>query len=297
VERSELHIRDNGSEIMIYVPRNERSQDLCFFDGLPRGLLEWIMTEPSTQIWGELSDKALNVVQKILLTQRKYVSEILDREGIVSIETPDNYDLELPLSAPDAMVTSAAATRISRDISASVTPNEIDSDSETLVLETPASFNCTPPAGQVDVDEVTSLYARAIQAPSRTALRSNDPFVATPPRADRVSHASPLPSPDHVEQTTNLQYRDLLNKIIAAARRATFPSRGAFDMSALNASLPDDILRYDNIVESFRLRSTSQLERDKRVGAAGELFVSNPNLALKKTGLMSECRCSKFYLT
>ena len=255
------------------------------------------MTEPSTQIREELSDRALNVVQKILLSQRKYVSEILDREGIVSVETPDNYDLELPLGASDAMGTSAAATRINRDISASVTPNEIDSDSESLVLETPASFNCSPPVGQVDVDKATSLYARAVQAPSRTALQSVDPFVATPPHADLVSHVSPLASPDHVEQSASLQYRSLLSKVIAAARRATFPSRGAFDMSALNASLADDIPRYDNIAESFRLRSTSQLERDKRVGAAGELFVGDPNLALKKTGLMSECRCSKFYLT
>ncbi|OCL02139.1 hypothetical protein AOQ84DRAFT_424260 [Glonium stellatum] len=233
VNRSELHIRDNESELKVYVPRNERAQDLCFFDKLPKGLLEWVMTEPSTQICERLGDKALNVMQKVLLAQKKYISEIPDREGIVSLEIPDDCDLEQPLSVPDAATTPSTPTLINSNISPPVTPNEPDSDSDASDLETPASH----------------IYSRP------------------------VNHASPSSSPGYADQTTDLQYCSFLDKVIAAARRATFPSRGPFNMSELSASLTVDALGYDNVEESFRLRSVSQLERDKKIGAAGELFV------------------------
>ena len=43
-------------------------------------------------------------MQQVLGAQKIVVSEILDRAGIVSVEMPDDYDLEQPLSAPLAVV-------------------------------------------------------------------------------------------------------------------------------------------------------------------------------------------------
>jgi hypothetical protein len=268
MERSELHIRDNGSDLKIYVPRNERAQHLCFYDTLPKGLLEWLMTEPSTQICEKLSDKALNVMQKVLQAPKQCLSEILDREGIVTVEMLEDYDLELPFGT------------------APVTLNEVDSDSDTLVLETPASSISNPPVG--DVDEVAFQYPSARQAYWSPALQPINPLVATPPRAGPVPYASPSPGPSYIEQVADPQYRNLLDKVIAAARRTTIPSRGAFHMSALNTSLADG---------SFRLGFVSQRERDKMIGAAGELFVSSPNSVVKEARLTSEHRCSRFFLT
>ena len=52
-------------------------------------------------------------------------------------------------------------------------------------------------------------------------------------------------------------------------------------MSALRA-LSRNVLRHDRVEEPFRLHSdVSRLERDKMIGAAGELFVGNPKLAVK----------------
>lgn len=81
------------------------------------------------------------------------------------------------------------------------------------------------------------------------------------------------------------QYSVLLERVVAAAQSVTLPSQGSFDMSNLRNNLPGQ-LRDDNF-ESFdglgivtRFRSANQLERDKKVGAAGELFVS---IASRKT--------------
>jgi hypothetical protein len=75
------------------------------------------------------------------------------------------------------------------------------------------------------------------------------------------------------------QYGVLLERAVAAAQRATFPSRGSFDMSDLRNNLPgqhgyDTFESFDGIDTITRFRSANQLERDKKVGAAGELFVS-----------------------
>ncbi|OXV09681.1 hypothetical protein Egran_02556, partial [Elaphomyces granulatus] len=285
--RSELHIGGNESELKVYVPLDEKSQELCFSSGLSKGLLEWIMTDPLTQICGRLSDKALYVMQQVLGARKIIVSEILDRQGIVSVEAPDDYDLEQPLGAPLAVVT---PTPTNHDISGLVTPNEIHGDSEAPVLDTVATPTTPTPAVNYDISapvtpnefydfqsdsETPALNTPASSIsspPSRVNVGwSNDPFIATPPRAVPVSQAH---SADYTGrlQLTDLQYRSLLDRVIAAARRTTFPSRGAFDMSALGASLTDNVLSY--VEEPFRLHSDiSRFERDKMIGAAGELFV------------------------
>ena len=147
-ERNELHIGVNESKLKIYVPLDEKSQELCFSSELSKGLLKWIMTDPLTQICGRLSDKALYVMQQVLGARKIIVSEILDREGIISIETPDDYDLKQPLGAPFAVVT---PTPTNHNISGLVTPNEIHSDSEAPVLDTVATLTTPKPAVNYEV--------------------------------------------------------------------------------------------------------------------------------------------------
>jgi hypothetical protein len=76
-----------------------------------------------------------------------------------------------------------------------------------------------------------------------------------------------------------MQYRSLLDNVISAARRTTFPSQGTFDMSALSTSP-----YYDSVEEPFGLHPISW----PKIGAAGELFVGNTKMAVKEAGLMSK---------
>ena len=276
------------------------------------------MTDP------KLDDKALRAMQTILLAPKNHVSNLLDQEGIVPVGMPDDCDSEKPLDPPLAVVTPATPTlanrniaalatlngiygnseapawdtvdalrppttpaSISHSISVPVTPDDIHSDNEAPVLDTPASSLSSPPVSRFDVGNVTFAYRRARQSPSAPALRPNDPFIATPPRAGPVTRALPSHSLDYTDQLTDPQYRSLLDKVITAARKTRFPSQGSFDMSALRASLAG-ILCYGSVEEPFRLHSISRLERDKMIGAAGELFVGNPKSAAKEAGLMSK---------
>ena len=75
-----------------------------------------------------------------------------------------------------------------------------------------------------------------------------------------------------------MQYRTLLNGVLLAARRATFPASGPFNMGELNEALSGQqtfqrYVGFDGIDITDAFRSDSQLERDKKIGAAGELYV------------------------
>lgn len=74
-------------------------------------------------------------------------------------------------------------------------------------------------------------------------------------------------------------YRTVLNQVILAARRAFFPSRWIHERSATSETpIGREGLRkydrFDGLDVGGTFRSDSQLERDMKIGAAGELYVS-----------------------
>lgn len=77
--------------------------------------------------------------------------------------------------------------------------------------------------------------------------------------------------------SSRADYCKLLEHVISAAKnkRGGFPSKGTFDvqdlLSALPLKLTEDPPNFDL---TFGVRSENQLAHDIRVGAAGELYVS-----------------------
>jgi len=102
------------------------------------------------------------------------------------------------------------------------------------------------------------------------------------PSMPPVRHSAPA-APLHTDTTSeNTQYLTLLNRIIAAARVATFPSvpspsTESFDMTGLSDALHGDaVASFHGLEVDTKFRSKSQFERDKKIGAAGELYVGFP---------------------
>ncbi|PTB37137.1 hypothetical protein M441DRAFT_175588 [Trichoderma asperellum CBS 433.97] len=143
------------------------------------------------------------------------------------------------------------------------------SNSETLaetVIRRSHLSNHSPPVGQRQED-IPSHQQRSILYSGHLS----SPDSSLTPVESRENLASSGASDD-------TQYGVLLERVVATAQSATFPSQGSFDMSDLRNNLPGQLS--DDTFESFdglgivtRFRSANQLERDKKVGAAGELFV------------------------
>ena len=90
---------------------------------------------------------------------------------------------------------------------------------------------------------------------------------------------SAITSPSEQQSSEDARYRSILDRVVEKARNAVFPSRGAFDMTHMRNALPggdtNSYQSFDVLDIMGTFRSTNQLERDKKVGAAGELYVRN----------------------
>jgi hypothetical protein len=250
-----LHIHEDSTSLKIYVPKNEKSQEFCFNSKFPQLFCEWMMTEPTTQIREPVPTEVVNIVQSVLSVKPIALPDVLDYYGISLVATPGEEVDEL--EEDDRGVASAgpqSSEQSDNELSqANIPGNQMNdsTSSEDLGTDTPPSSVHSLTANTASENEEVSY----ITASSR--------FAASQPRHQQMNAS--LPSSD--------DYTGLLCKVVNAARRTTLPSRGAFDMSAIHAALLSVSSEVDVVWEPYRVRSTSQLERDKRVGAAGELFV------------------------
>ncbi|KAK3367905.1 hypothetical protein B0H63DRAFT_489977 [Podospora didyma] len=305
-ETATLHISDRPAGLKIYVPRNRRSQEICFNSKLPQCLCEWLMTDPTTQTRDSIPAEVTNVVQSILGAKNYALADILDEHGIITVDIPDESATDD--DAEDDLESDAGGRAENPGVSNArpQTPPTIrldsySSDSTDVGQETPLSSAYSPgsiratPSERGSYASAGSRFAGAPRPPMpRMAMYQEygrEGEHVSPPRR----YLMPGLGPDHVPEREDLdttllsrpltpqlerheaqeqedRYTALLHKVVTDARRAAFPSRGAFDMSDIQAALDDDGSEEDP-EEPYRLRSTSQIERDKRVGAAGELFV------------------------
>ncbi|XRM42034.1 hypothetical protein ABZX51_005272 [Aspergillus tubingensis] len=245
VSRSELHLDDRDGHLTVYIPQDRRSQDICFLGRIPLALLQWIMTDPLTQITHEFSDSFVTIIQTVLQAKSKYVSDLLDLAGIMSIARAD-----------DTVVTEDNKGQQTQDIEDQQSHNDRSSaavsNSSIIVQHTPQRDGPahTPPRPRQDswVSETTVVSASMRSLP--------------------VARPSPVLLQNYTNTTADPEYYQLLSSVLASARNAIFPSQGTFDMAGL-----DDSITSVAFSETIRLRASDQFERDFKVGAAGELFV------------------------
>ncbi|KAL5334193.1 hypothetical protein BJX70DRAFT_378796 [Aspergillus crustosus] len=250
LSQSELHFQDSESGLIIYVPRNQQAQYLCFLDRIPRELLEWIMTEPSTGICEPYNEKALNAISMVLQAEKKYIALTLDRAGIMSAETPDDTavdDFE-NTDSPLVMVSEA-----SRGIQHHV-------EDATVAAQTPSSPRSESSVTIAGEDYISASYARSSIAPRLSSQPHSSPRV-TLGLEDLTAQDYGLPN------AVDAAYLTLLRTVVNIARTTSFPDPEAFNMAAaLTAAANARGV-------PFQLRGPDKLTRDKLIGAAGELFV------------------------
>lgn len=262
-----LDIHETSEKLGIFVPRSKRDREACFHSKLPQRFFEWMMTEPKSQIRESTSIEGVKIVQSILTAYPYGLFAILEENGIAEILTP-NKDEDDGSDEDDSS---------NEGVCEPENPEDEASDSgysEGQNTNDPSSsitHNLTPPQRN-ESEEFLEVIATGTEASLRPTWRPTVNSVI------RTTSHPPLGSSRH-SSTTDVddQYLNLLDQTIRVARRAHLPSQGAFDMAGVRAALDTlPVVVDDEAVfeEPFRLRSTSQLERHRKIGAAGELFVS-----------------------
>ncbi|KAJ0422940.1 hypothetical protein BJY00DRAFT_299903 [Aspergillus carlsbadensis] len=247
VNKSELHFDDSEDGLIIYVPRDEEMQFLCFLDRIPRALMEWIMTEPLTRICEPYSEKSLGVLSTVLQAAAKYVEVALDRAGIRTVETPDDVQVE------------ETAGRVESDPPGPLTEHDLIDDD--TVAEASSRSARSDSSVTLAADEVA--YAPYGGPPVSPRASSHVPFTPrqTPSAPNFVSPRSALS-----DNGLDTMYLGLLRSVVNAARTTPFPRKETLDMATLSDFA-------GTASETFSLRGVDKSTRDTLIGAAGELFV------------------------
>ncbi|KAL1870869.1 hypothetical protein Daus18300_004958 [Diaporthe australafricana] len=259
-ESINMHLHEKGSNLTVYLPRKKTAQQHAFNKHLPERLLQWLMTEETSQIRHETSDKSIIATKDVWNTPLATLATTLDECGIIQINTP-NLDPVVDESSPDPE-SDMASEGTTGDWGGSRTANMSDnSDTDTLsdIAETP------PSATETSYNGITGIYSKGNSGESptpREALGSPS-YLFTRSAAPSSPFGTSQPS-----VTPSERYFRLLDYIIASEGTGDIPHRNERRMDDLHGSVSGTARR-----GVPRMDGETQSERDHRVGAAGELFV------------------------
>ncbi|KAJ3546237.1 hypothetical protein NM208_g2100 [Fusarium decemcellulare] len=285
------HIDDETTErLVIYVPKERKAQELCFGSVLPRKLAAWLMRRPSSHNEWAIEADIVNALTSIFACDRSVLDDVLDDQGIIQVsfenedESDDDGDDDRDEDQEEQGLSQSA-----------VETDGVCSGQQTTPTHTLTNDSLPPHVGSSNVEPARAPTETIIEDISRRNHMSHQPRPEVGDGSSQAPPSSPslntprYQTPQHLPPTTvaqpesrfseGLQYLKILNRVVETARRTSFPPPCFFDMSDIQNALPgvtghaDAYDSFDGLDVMGRFRSTEQLERDKKIGAAGELYV------------------------
>lgn len=252
-----MYIDDGGNgagPLTVYVPHDGDSLEVCFGSSLPRRLVEWMATDPLTNVpdSSRAGDDVVAVVTGILITRSAVaINCILDISGIVDVTVPGlgpEVERATDVGADHGGGHGASTPR--------GTPEEVSSP---LALD-------AGPSPSTDVSDDTDALT-GISTPGSAWTRPSSPSTTTttPTRSRTLTPASPPPRGEAASPTSG-PYRRLLAHVVRSARAT---ATGGLPRLGTASTVPDEDDR-DEAPEHIFPATTD--EEKKLVGAAGELF-------------------------
>jgi hypothetical protein len=242
--RANFHLDEDDDGLRLYVPRDENAREECFFRQLPRRLMTYLaISDPIAEasLIGIIGCRSLIAVDGILKD-----AGIVEVDGITQPSELDQGTHQFGYEG------------ISVEDDTQTSPESQMSQSG---RSTPISIPATVQAARTDANHLADIPPRS---PGLDDERSPpmEPFLTLPEEA-----VYPIRLVDNAIRETG--YASLLERVINSAGRMTIPVRGSHSVDnpqpvpSLEATLFESV---------FGARS---MERDHKVGAAGELLVSD----------------------
>ncbi|KAJ5533062.1 hypothetical protein N7494_009614 [Penicillium frequentans] len=251
-----VHIESQSDSLKIFIPRDPLDQERCYRTELPKVLSSHL---------GIRDEKALQTFRTVFTTSEKILESVLNDDGIISFSHPDSRETDSQSSdgTDSDAISISSHTLSAEDLGEESTFNSQDTAS------TPVNHghrNITPRSTSSDVYSQTA----------RSTHRGRESQRAVP-------HHVVSPSPGQIDPDLGItigqtQYVEALTNVTDQARAANF--RG-------NLHTPANTHRnsWNNVVEyGFSIESPNRLDRDIKVGAAGELYVFERLLQLDLPG-------------
>jgi hypothetical protein len=262
-ESGSIHLSTEGDSLKLYVPSTRSKRDLCLKSQVPKRLMKFLgVIDPGTEA---LLSSIIN------LNSLRSVVQLLEDEGVVDIDGimpndlnlgDDDSDTESQFStiAPFSVMTPSSTPSPLRPTLPSTPP-----PSNSRVAKHPP-FGASSPVSPSSIRSTPPLVVDADRQGSLSAIRqtSPQPMVGTPLMPQIEQHASEIDAA-HVLSG----YSTILERCLHAAHADQIPPRDLHHLYATGSTT-------EGLRTTFEfLFSGRSLFRDKKVGAAGELFVSS----------------------
>jgi hypothetical protein len=268
--RGYVYVRIQEGTWQILVPQRRRDTEFCYSLGLPEALTKLFKIDLSArELLGNVLNRPLSIIDDILEAQgigmvrdippppRPSVEEETEEESVDEAEEGAEEDAENETDE----VGEEERTTIGEE---EASPRNARAQSAPL----PALRNRL---SQIDLTIPPAVENGQLGSPRDTV----DTPVSSPSRGSPPPHLRPgRLSPEavnHSNDDTNYSYRNILDDVIRIAHRTSLPHHN-FRPEAGGAQFHHG---FDHEA-AFGIRSQGQMDHDIRVGAAGELFVSNP---------------------
>jgi hypothetical protein len=247
------HVTKDPKGLAVYVPVDVEAQDFCFCSALAPDLADWLMRDPLTNIKEDFDAEIIPTLNSVLVAELCTLDRILDRQGIMKVSIP----------CIEVLMTEKVATAQLPNLGSSngqpahktASPHRSSSNYSETSEEVPRT-----PVQRVQVS------SSAMGSPEQEPYHSNGTTRQTPVALPSLSRAI---VPD------DTGYRILLDRVLRVARVKAFPANDDLDMSTFRTAL-QKLSRhndFDGFVGGSMWNSLNRLERDKRIGAVGELYV------------------------
>lgn len=240
-----VHIEVQSDTLKIYIPRDPLDQEKCYRTELPKVLSRHL---------GIRDEKALQTFRTIFTTSEEILESVLNDDGVIPFSLPDSQEAESQSSdgADSDTISINSHTLSGEDLGQESTFNSRTTDSS------PANHG---------IRNMTPGSTRSTRFPQndRSTHRAYQPQ-----RAIHHNVVSPSPgriNPDLGTTIAQTRYTEALTNVVNQARGASF--RGTLQTPANTIrNNRNNVSGYD-----FSIESPHRLERDIKVGAAGELYV------------------------
>lgn len=260
-----MFIREDESRLNVYIPRRKKEQTQAFNIKLPRRFLEWMMTDPDTQVREAISAKSVAATEHVFNASRSMLEETLEEDGIAVIDIENRDD------PPDDDMDADSTVEADEDLAVADHTDSVGaSRSQELIVREqsePGYFEDDDDASGYSVEGVNTPSTIATPSTWRAANVSSPPITiplrTRPSLISQTPIASPITPPN--VPSDDVQYSSLLDYVVQAARAAAFPQFGEHGQVGFG-------LAGNN--RAAHISASTQFERNCKVGAAGELFVS-----------------------
>ena len=262
-----LHLKSEGAQLQLFVPRDCDAREICYLEDLPKRLLQVLAISRS--------EAEAIIIQIIQSNSAAALHTVLSKKGIINLSVPelpcDSWRDSPPIQTREKDGGSQARLKTSQG-RRKVASDSSDKLSQTI--RTPSPSESESPSS-----ETRASYSYRPWPTKRSAR------VSSSAPAPKSAQPTPGLEPDSTE------YVRLLDRVIKHAKKTSFPERDSFDFADMLNALPSDNEAGESSIVSapiapFGIRSQDQLRHDRKIGAAGELYVSFCMRILVSEGLM-----------